>query len=548
MQGIRAKILAIVGLLSVGLVLMGLVGIYQLNHLAREGNEAMVKLKTAIALVDTARSAQHHFKIQVQEWKNILIRGGDAAAFDKYRKAFDDEERKVQERLGAIKDIAAKLGLDGRIDPAPLIAAHAKLGEQYRAALQAHDRSRPDFTQAADKAVRGIDRPVDEGIDKINKEGKTIAEEIEAAVTKSMAEEAATTRNTLVALLVASLLVGCGVALAVANRIVGTVREVEAGMQKVSATQDLTLQIPARGKDELARMATSFNTMLTNFRAVLHQVHAGAESVASAAGQISGSADALYESASRQGESISGSSAATEELTVSIASVAANAQNVRNLSNQGMARTADGTRLVEELAREMRHIQEQVESIAASVRDFVDSTNTINGMTQQVKEIADQTNLLALNAAIEAARAGEQGRGFAVVADEVRKLAEKSTSSANQIEQVTGRIQNQSSLVSGAIQSGLTSIAASVAKAGEVDTAIGLARDDVAQADRGIHDISESVREQELASTEIAQAMEKIAQETEETGSASQLARQAAQDLNQLASQLLGAVSRFKTA
>ena len=404
------------------------------------------------------------------------------------------------------------------------------------------------YPQAADKAVRGIDRPVDEGIDKINKEGKTIAEEIEAAVTKSMAEEAATTRNTLVALLVASLLVGCGVALAVANRIVGTVREVEAGMQKVSATQDLTLQIPARGKDELARMATSFNTMLTNFRAVLHQVHAGAESVASAAGQISGSADALYESASRQGESISGSSAATEELTVSIASVAANAQNVRNLSNQGMARTADGTRLVEELAREMRHIQEQVESIAASVRDFVDSTNTINGMTQQVKEIADQTNLLALNAAIEAARAGEQGRGFAVVADEVRKLAEKSTSSANQIEQVTGRIQNQSSLVSGAIQSGLTSIAASVAKAGEVDTAIGLARDDVAQADRGIHDISESVREQELASTEIAQAMEKIAQETDETGSASQLARQAAQDLNQLASQLLGAVSRFKTA
>ena len=111
MQGIRAKILAIVGLLSVGLVLMGLVGIYQLNHLAREGNEAMVKLKTAIALVDTARSAQHHFKIQVQEWKNILIRGGDAAAFDKYRKAFDDEERKVQERLGAIKDIAAKKGL-----------------------------------------------------------------------------------------------------------------------------------------------------------------------------------------------------------------------------------------------------------------------------------------------------------------------------------------------------------------------------------------------------------------------------------------------------
>ena len=236
MQGIRAKILAIVGLLSVGLVLMGLVGIYQLNHLAREGNEAMVKLKTAIALVDTARSAQHHFKIQVQEWKNIPHPGGDAAAFDKYLQGLRRRGAQGSGAPGRHQDIAAKLGLDGRIDPAPLIAAHAKLENRYRAALQAHDRSRPDFTQAADKAVRGIDRPVDEGIDKINKEGKTIAEEIEAAVTKSMAEEAATTRNTPRRASRRFASGGLRRRLAVANRIVGTVRRLSRHA-KVSATQ-----------------------------------------------------------------------------------------------------------------------------------------------------------------------------------------------------------------------------------------------------------------------------------------------------------------------
>jgi methyl-accepting chemotaxis protein len=141
---------------------------------------------------------------------------------------------------------------------------------------------------------------------------------------------------------------------------------------------------------------------------------------------------------------------------------------------------------------------------------------SISGMTQQVKEIADQTNLLALNAAIEAARAGEQGRGFAVVADEVRKLAEKSGKSANEIDQVTTALNQKSTVVDEMVKNGLRSLNATQEQAAHVSRTLKEAGQSVLESTRGVSDIAASVSEQSVASTEIARNVEKIAQMSEE--------------------------------
>jgi methyl-accepting chemotaxis protein len=195
---------------------------------------------------------------------------------------------------------------------------------------------------------------------------------------------------------------------------------------------------------------------------------------------------------------------------------------------------------------EIDKVEESVNQIAISVKEFVESTRAISGMTLQVKEIADQTNLLALNAAIEAARAGEQGRGFAVVADEVRKLAEKSAQSANEIDRVTSLLNGKSIQVETTVQDGLRSLHTTQDQVEHVAEVLAGTGASIKLSSQGVREINTSVNEQSLASTEIAKNVEKIAQMSEENHAAVDLAGQEIALLEKLAEELHESVSRFR--
>jgi methyl-accepting chemotaxis protein len=235
-----------------------------------------------------------------------------------------------------------------------------------------------------------------------------------------------------------------------------------------------------------------------------------------------------------------------EEITVSINAVSANTEEVRKLSEQSLQQTRNGNQSVTEMIGEIHSVQEAVNQIEGSVKEFVDSTRAIAGMTQQVKDIADQTNLLALNAAIEAARAGEQGRGFAVVADEVRKLAEKSAQSASEIDSVTNALNQKSSHVEATVQGGLRSLQATQEHVARVSAVLIEAGESVTKSSSGVNDIAAAVSEQSLASTEIARNVEKIAQMSEENHAAVNANSQDIVRLEKLARELQAAVGRFK--
>ncbi|WP_407279240.1 methyl-accepting chemotaxis protein [Aromatoleum evansii] len=282
-----------------------------------------------------------------------------------------------------------------------------------------------------------------------------------------------------------------------------------------SGEADVRKRLPTEGNDEIAGSATAFNAFMNTLQQIVKDVSRNAESLDTAARELAASASETEKRAFSQSNASETAAATIEELSVSIAAVAASAEEVRTLSQGARDRTEQSRENLDRLIAEVSAIEQGVRNIASSAAAFIESTSVITTMTRQVREIADQTNLLALNAAIEAARAGEHGRGFAVVADEVRKLAERSSHSAVQIDEVTASLGERSSEVEGAIRNCLLALEKSHACVDSVVDSLGGADGSVTHAAAGVDDIAQAVQEQRIASQGIAQNVEQIARMAE---------------------------------
>ncbi|MEQ1837260.1 MAG: methyl-accepting chemotaxis protein [Candidatus Nitrotoga sp.] len=384
--------------------------------------------------------------------------------------------------------------------------------------------------------------PVQEGIEKLG--------DLQLYIAKDKFDTSqsryTTVRNTTLVIILLGMALGGALGFSIIRGINRSVGEMRSVMVKMAEDGNLSVRAKIYSQDEIGQTATAFNGLIEGFSDIIRQTIDSATAVSSTAAQLSVSSAQIAQGSQAQSEAAASTAAAVEQITLSINSVAANTEDVRKLSEKSLQQTQQGNQDVSAMVAEIHRVQEAVNQIAGSVKEFVDSTRAISGMTQQVKDIADQTNLLALNAAIEAARAGEQGRGFAVVADEVRKLAEKSAKSASEIDQVTNSLNQKSSLVETVVQTGLRSLQTTQQQVERVSVVLTAAGGAVLQSSHGVSDIATSVNEQSLASTEIARNVEKIAQMSEESHAAVQSNNKDIVRLEGLAKGLQTAVSRFR--
>ncbi|CAG0979641.1 Methyl-accepting chemotaxis protein McpB [Rhodocyclaceae bacterium] len=283
-----------------------------------------------------------------------------------------------------------------------------------------------------------------------------------------------------------------------------------------------------------------------SLRGMAGQLRSAASQLRGAAHQFATTTTGIRQGTAEQSQVAGDTVRVVEQVSASIDGVAGKAADVSGLARASMAQTQEGNVSLSRMIGQLSEVEEAVQDVVVTSKAFIESAAAITNMTREVKDIADQTNLLALNAAIEAARAGEQGRGFAVVADEVRKLAEKSAATASEIDAVTKTLGSKSDIVESSLQRGLDALAASQGNLEQVAVALGEANLTVAQTTEGMESITDSVREQSGASKAISRNIESMAQMAESNQAAvAELADEAGR-LELLAQELEGALEHFK--
>lgn len=338
----------------------------------------------------------------------------------------------------------------------------------------------------------------------------------------------------------------------VAGMIITLTRSLQKGLQGILdklvplRQGHLTERLPENGQDELAQIAQGVNTFISEVHQIVQKVHAGVAEVSRASTELSGIAHTISEGSSEQSDSAAATAAAIEQLTVSVAAIADAANEVRELAAASLRESVEGSGHIRQLQSGIGKVKEAVDSIDAQSALFITNTQAITQMAEQVREIADQTNLLALNAAIEAARAGEQGRGFAVVADEVRKLAERSSETAGRITSVTQELGQQSGQVIHAIAEGRDALASNLEFVTVVAHTLDAASQSARQSSAGVDHVVVSVNEQKTASSSIARNVETIAQMAEKNRVSCEDSATSSARMQKLAESLKTAVDHFK--
>jgi len=277
------------------------------------------------------------------------------------------------------------------------------------------------------------------------------------------------------------------------------------------ATGDLSHALDARAGGVIGAL----EVMRQSLRELTGVISNNAASVGEIAPQLRDRADRARVAASQQMENTSAIAAAAEELSVSVSSVADNAADARDLAGEAGSAAHDGVALIGQTVERMRGVAGTISDSVTTVRQLGEQSGRISSVVQVIREIADQTNLLALNAAIEAARAGEQGRGFAVVADEVRKLAERTARSTEEISETVAQIQGGTQQVTRSIEEAADAATATATQSEAAAQAMGRIEASVSGVLAAIKEIAAAVNEQNQTARMVATGVENIAQNTE---------------------------------
>ncbi|MBA4372356.1 MAG: hypothetical protein C0402_05790 [Thermodesulfovibrio sp.] len=498
-------------------------------------NKKLIRLNNEIAVVLISSAEMKFYTSQVQQFISDAAATGNAGSLveaDNSAKAFKEHLATALKADTVADHIQKFKDLEPRFEKFHAIGV--KMANVYISQGRSEgNKVMEEFDKASEDIVRGT---------------ADIARIHQEVLKKNLEEVVANNK----AIRMLAIMTGLAIALIIAAVMTWLYRKINNPLGRaievsnMIAAGDLTAEIETGNKDEIGDLMRAIDSMVDKLKTTIATIQSSAHSVASASEELSASSGQMSRGIEEQSQRASQIATSTAEMSQTVIDIARNATSIASSAQDSTKVAQEGRSIVSRSVEEVKEIADAVKHLAGLVMSLGERSKQIGDIISVIKDIADQTNLLALNAAIEAARAGEQGRGFAVVADEVRKLAERTTKATSEIGGMIGTIQSE--------------VALAVKSMGEASIGVETGVHDVTLAGESLSNIVESVvslqnmvqqiatatEEMSTVSDTISNDIETIARVSSETSASSTQVSQSAVDLARLSSELNQVAGKFR--
>ncbi|MBU5615393.1 methyl-accepting chemotaxis protein [Geomonas azotofigens] len=524
---------------AVVVVLMTVVGTYSINRMAAFDGQIRTLIEDKWPKTVMLNDLKSQVNVVARGLRNMVILQ-DPAEVQKEEKRIGESLQAIDKRIEDLKKLVqSDSGKAALKDVIETRTAYQEAQHHVIETIKGGDKEKAgqELIGPMRKAQSALFGAIDKMLTHQDKEMVRVGEE-----SKHMIDQG---RAVVIGLLVAAVILSVLLALMIVRSITAPVAELIAANDRL-ADNDLTVAITLSGNDELGHLAESTRRVVANLREMLGQVSESSSEIASASQQLKATAEQIATGAEELASQTGSVAVASEEMAATSGDIAQNCVRAAEASRQSSESANQGGHVVEETIAGMVRIADRVKDSAATVESLGARSEHIGDIIATIQDIADQTNLLALNAAIEAARAGEQGRGFAVVADEVRALAERTTKATKEIGNMIKAIQDETKAAVKAMEEGVVEVEKGSESSQQSGEALRMILQQIGEVTMQINQIATAAEEQTATTSEITMNVQQVTDVVQHTARGANETAAAASQLAHSAQSLESLVRQFR--